>query len=345
LSESPPLRVEVTRADLVESAHRVAACAIDASGQVLYDAGDIDAPVYLRSAAKPFIAAAIVEAGAAERFGFSSREIAVIAASHSGEPIHVEAVASILEKIGMDASALQCGIHWPYDENAAETLRREGLEPSILHNNCSGKHAGILALCRVLGADTASYLSAANPAQRYILDFCARVSDDDAATWPIGIDGCGIPVYATSLRRTALSFARLATLRGVEPADAEALRTVRDAMVDHPLYVAGSGQLDTELMLVGDGNVVSKAGAEGVHGVGAVRQGCGYAAKVLDGSPRARGPSTMAVLRRLGILDEEQLAKLARFARPNVYNRAGRMVGEVRVSSRIALEETNEIVI
>lgn len=345
MSESPPLRVEVTRADLVESVHHVAACAIDAGGGVLFEAGDIDAPVYLRSAAKPFIAAAIVEAGAAERFGFSSREIAVIAASHSGEPIHVEAVASILEKIGVDASALQCGIHWPYDENAAETLRREGLQPTILHNNCSGKHAGILALCKVLGADTSTYLSATNPAQRYILDFCARLSDDDAATWPIGIDGCGIPVYATSLRRAALSFVRLATLRGVRSADAQALRTVRDAMLDHPLYVAGSGQLDTELMLAGDGNVVSKAGAEGVHGVGAVRQGYGYAAKVRDGSARARGPSTMAVLRRLGVLDEAQLAKLARFASPNVYNRAGRIVGEVRVSPRIGLEETNEIVI
>jgi L-asparaginase II len=345
LSESPPLRVEVTRADFVESAHYVAACAVDASGRVLYDAGDIDAPVYLRSAAKPFIAAAIVEAGAAERFGFSSREIAVVAASHSGEPIHVEAVASILQKIGMDASALQCGIHWPYDENAAETLRREGLQPTVLHNNCSGKHAGILALCKMLGADTATYLSATNPAQRYILELCARVSDDDAATWPIGVDGCGIPVYATSLRRAALSFARLATARGVAPADAEALRTVRDAMLAHPLYVCGSGQFDTELMVAGDGNVVSKAGAEGVHGVGAVTQGFGFAAKVLDGSGRARGPSTIGVLRRLGILDEAQLAKLARFARPKVYNRAGHAVGEVRVSPPAAVEEASEIVL
>ena len=248
--------------------------------------------------------------GGCGAFRFSSREIAVIAASHSGEPIHVEAVTSILDKIGMDASALQCGIHWPYDENAAETLRREGRQPTVLHNNCSGKHAGILALCKVLGADTPTYLSVTNPAQRYILDFCARLSDDDAATWPIGIDGCGIPVYATSLRRAALSFARLATSRGVRSTDAAALRTVRDAMLAHPLYVAGTGQLDTELMLAGDGNVVSKAGAEGVHGVGAVTQGCGYVSKVLDGSPRARGPSTMAVLHRLGILDGEQLRSL-----------------------------------
>jgi L-asparaginase II len=345
LSVSSPLRIEVTRADLAESTHYVAACAIDLDGRVLYEAGDIEAPVYLRSAAKPFIAGAIVEAGTAQRFGFAPREVAVIAASHSGEPIHVEAVSSILEKIGLDASALQCGVHWPYDENAADALRREGREPTVLHNNCSGKHAGILALCKLLGADTATYLSATNPAQRYILDFCARVCDDDAATWPIGTDGCGIPVYATSLRHAATSFARLATLRGVRSSDAAALGTVRDAMLAHPLYVAGSGQLDTELILSGDGNLVSKAGAEGIHGVGVVTQGCGYASKVLDGSARARAPSTLAVLRGLGILDEQRLAKLARFARPNVYNRAGRVVGEIRVSPPVAIEETNDIVL
>ena len=98
-------------------------------------------------------------------------------------------------------------------------------------------------------------------------------------------------------------------------------------------------------MVAGDGNVVSKAGAEGVHGVAALTQGYGYVSKVLDGSARARGPSTMAVLRRLGILDEAQLAKLARFASPKVYNRAGRIVGEVRVSPGVAVEETSEIVI
>ena len=259
-----------------------------------------------------------------------------MAASHSGEPIHVEAVASILDKIGMDASALQCGIAL---RRMTRTRPRRcavrGGNPRSLHNNCSGKHAGILALCKVIGADPATYLSATNPAQRHILDFCARLSDDDAATWPIGIDGCGIPVYATSLRRAALSFARLATRSRYGPTDAAALRTVRDAMLAHPEYVAGTGQFDTELMVAGDGTIASKAGAEGVHGVAAIAQGCGYVSKVLDGSARARGPSTIAVLRRLGILDEEQLAKLARFASPKVYNRAGRIGrGDPRLSGR-----------
>ena len=324
------LVVEVTRGPLVESFHRVAACALDRAGNVLYASGEIDVPVYLRSSAKPFIAAAIVEAGAAREFGFDQREIATIAASHSGEPMHVDAVRSILRKIGAEASALQCGAHYPYDEASAAALARSGEPPSVLHNNCSGKHAGIVALCKVIGADSNSYLLPENPAQRRILEFCARMCGDDAATWIVGTDGCGIPVYATSLRNAARSFVRLATLADVNDADAQALRVVRDAMIAYPQYVAGTGQLDTELMAAGGGNVVAKAGAEGVHAAGAIRQGYGFAAKVLDGGGRARGPSTIAVLRSLGVLNAEQSSALERFARPAIRNRAGAIVGEIR---------------
>jgi L-asparaginase II len=337
---NPPLLVEVTRGDLVESVHGVAACAVDARGTTLYEAGHVEAPVYLRSAAKPFIAAAVIECGAAERFGFDAREIAVMSGSHTGEPFHVAAVRAMLAKIGMDSSALQCGVHWPYDEPTANALRRAGQEPTVLHNNCSGKHAGILALCKVIGSDTATYLDVENPAQRRILEFCARLCDDDASSWPVATDGCGIPVYATSLKRAALSFARFASLRGIDDRDAAALRAVRDAMVAHPEYVAGTKQFDTELMGAAGGDVAAKAGAEGVHGVAAIPQGFGYVSKVLDGASRARAPSTIAVLRALGVLSAVQAATLARFGAPSVYNRAGRVVGEIRVSPA-ALEITN----
>ncbi|MBV8198215.1 MAG: asparaginase [Candidatus Eremiobacteraeota bacterium] len=331
---SDHLLVEVTRGKLVESVHRVAACVVDGGDAVLYGAGDIEAPVYLRSSAKPFIAAAIVRSGAAARFNLEPREIAVIAGSHFGEPFHVDAVASILAKVGMDGGALQCGVHWPYDDAVAEALRGAGEGPSALHNNCSGKHAGILALCTTIGADTATYLRPENPAQQYILQYCARVTGDDAARWPIGVDGCGIPVYATSLRKAARSFARLATQEGVDAADAQALRAVRDAMLAHPEYVAGTGRLDTELMRAAGGNLVAKAGAEGVHGIGAIAPGYGYAGKVLDGSSRARGPATLAVLREVGVLDEGKAGELARFAAPPVYNRAGEIVGRIGVPPR-----------
>ncbi len=332
--------VEVTRGDLVESIHDVAACAGDARGNVRFSSGDVDRLVYLRSSAKPFIAAAAVAAGVVERFGLEPREVAVMASSHFGEPFHVEAVASILRKTGFDVSALQCGTHDPYNEASAHALIRAGETPSALYNNCSGKHAGILALCKAIGADPATYLEAQNPAQVEILALCARLSDDDAATWPVGADGCGIPVYATPLRNAALSFARFASLDGVDPRDAAALRVVRDAMVAHPAYVAGTGVFDTVLMEAGEGSIACKGGAEGVQGVSDISSGLGLAVKVADGTGRARGPATIAVLHALGTLDAQRATKLARFGRPIVYNRAGRAVGEIRVRD-VAIEKAS----
>jgi L-asparaginase II len=324
--------VQVTRGSLVESVHDVRACACDARGNVVFACGDIDAPVYLRSASKPFIAAAVIAAGARERFGFDEREIAVMAASHSGQLFHLNAVRSILQKIELPESALFCGAHLPYNEQAAHAMLRRGEEPTAIHNNCSGKHAGILALCRMLGADTATYLDPQHPAQRTILALCARLSDDDSGLWPIAVDGCGIPVYATPLRRAALSFARLASFEAVEEKDAAALAIVRAAMLARPEYVAGTGEFDSELMRAGGGTILSKGGAEGVQAVAALALGIGLALKVSDGTGRARAPSSIAILARLGALDEAQLGSLARFSRPIVYNRAGRAVGAIDVA-------------
>ncbi len=233
---------------MVESIHSVAACAIGDRGEVVFALGDIDAPVYLRSTAKPFIAAAAIAAGARERFDLSSEEIAVMAASHAGQPFHVRAVRSILSKIGMDETALQCGPHPPYNTAAAEELERSGIAPGAVHNNCSGKHAGILALCKIAGADPSTYLEPSNPAQQRILALCARAGDQQTDDFTIGVDGCGIPVYATPLRNAALSFMRFATLTGLPERDAWALRIVRDAMLAHPDYVAGTGEFDSRLM-------------------------------------------------------------------------------------------------
>jgi L-asparaginase II len=336
--------VEVTRGDLVESVHQVAACAVDIRGRVHFQTGDVDVPVFLRSTAKPFIAAAAIQAGVVERFGLEPHEVAVMAASHHGEPFHIEAVRSILQKIGMNEAALQCGAHYPYEETSAQAMMRAGKPPSALGNNCSGKHAGILALCKATGADPSTYLETSNPAQQRILELCARMSDDDPQTWPLGIDGCGIPVYGTSLRRAATAFARFAALEGVTERDAAALRVVRDAMVAHPEFVSGTGELDSVLMQVGNGAIACKGGAEGVHGVSAMGQALGYVSKVLDGGGRARGPSTIAVLRHLGVLDSEQATKLARFARPVVYNRAGHAVGEIRVPD-VAIEKASHDIV
>ena len=310
------LMVDVTRGERIESTHAVAACACDDRGAVVLACGDVDAPVYLRSAAKPFIAAAVLLAGAAERFGLEQREIAVMCASHAGEPGHVELVASILAKIGASAGDLQCGL-------------QPGREPTPLGNNCSGKHAGILALAKLRGEPFAGYLDVAHPVQREILAFCERVFADRFPPDRIGVDGCGIPVFATSLATAARAFARFGALRGVGDDDTRALRSVRDAMLAQPWVVAGTGRFDTDLMQAAHGAIVAKGGAEGVHASALPASGTGLVLKVLDGAARAVPPAAIALLARLGALDARAIAQLEPHARTPVRNVAGRIVGEI----------------
>jgi L-asparaginase II len=328
--------VGVTRGERVESVHAVAACACDVDGNVLLELGSIDEPVFLRSSAKPFITAAGVRAGTVERFGFTDRELAVMSASHNGEPFHIEAVQSILAKIGATVDDQRCGTHAPAYPPAAEALRAAGHEPSALHNNCSGKHAGILALARVLGAPLEGYADPRHPAQRAILALCERVSDDTFGPDRLGIDGCGIPVYATSLRNAARSFARLATLEELEPADASALARVRAAIVAEPQYVGGTKRFDTDLIRAGNGRIVCKGGAEAVHASALLDGRCGLVLKVVDGAHRAAPPAALALLRGLGALDDGQLALLDAHARPTVRNHAGTVVGGVAALDFVA---------
>ncbi len=321
--------VAVRRGTRVESVHHVAACVADVDGDVVLRVGTIEEPVFLRSSAKPFIAAASVRAGVLERFGFGERELAVMCASHNGEPGHVELVASMLDRIGATVDDLGCGAHAPSYEPAAAALAARGERPTQLHNNCSGKHAGILALAKVLGAPFAGYLEPSHPAQRAILALCERVSDDTFDGDKLAVDGCGIPVYATTLRKAAVSFARFATLRGLEDDDATALARVAAAMSAEPWYVGGTGRFDTDLMRATGGRIVCKAGAEGVHCDALLDLGAGLALKVIDGSRRAAPPAVLAILDALRALDPAARRALQPHAVVPVKNVAGHVVGEV----------------
>ena len=323
--------VGVWRGAHLESVHDTAACVTDAAGDVLFARGTIDARVYPRSSAKPFIAAASVRAGVAERFGFGDAELAIMSGSHRGEPAHTTLVASMLERIGAGVEDLRCGVHVPYDA-ATAALLAERCEPATpLHHNCSGKHAGILALARVLGAPFEGYLEPYHPAQQVILAFCGRMSDEMFGADNLGIDGCGIPAYVTTLRHAALSYARLATLQGVDDDDAAALARISEAMVRRPWFVAGTGAFDTDLIGATDGRVVGKSGAEGFHASAMLDQGLGLALKVVDGAGRAAPPAVLALLDAHDALSEEARAALAPYARPAVTNVAKTVVGSLRV--------------
>ncbi|MFQ6000794.1 MAG: asparaginase [Anaerolineae bacterium] len=341
IGAGPPL-VEVTRGEEVESLHRGVVVVADASGRVVKGIGNYEFVTFLRSAAKPLQLIPLIESGAAARFGFTDRELAVMAGSHNGEDIHLQAVASILAKIGLGAEALHCGIHYPFDRVASQRLREAKEEPSVLHNNCSGKHAGMLALALHKGHSIEDYERPGHPVQEAILQSIADFAGMEPQTVIIAVDGCGAPTFTLPMRRAALAYARLVDPRHFPPLRQEACRRVVQAMRSYPEMVGGStGRLETELMRLQPNTLVAKAGAEGYFAIGVLQEGggLGIAIKMEDGSPRGRNPVVIETLYQLGFLNLEDLERLSIYYRPPVKNRHGRVVGEIRARFRLEPRE------
>jgi L-asparaginase II len=341
-SSSAPL-VEVTRGALTESRHRGHVIAVDGKGQTVAFLGTADAVTYLRSSAKPFQAIPLLTSGAADRFGFTEKEIALACASHSGEPIHTELAFSMLQKIGLEPDALKCGTHEPFSAEETRRLRERGEAPNVLQNNCSGKHAGMLALALHLGAPIESYDHLENPVQVAIRESVARFSRCSISDLAVGVDGCGVPVFGMTVRAMALMYARLIRPQDFDHTTRGACQRIISAMIDHPVLIGGTtDRLDTEMMRAAQGRLISKVGAEGVYTVGVLPcddwpTGLGLALKIEDGDDhRARPTVVIEALRQLGVLKGESLDHVARFARIPVKNRRGDIVGEVRPDFELA---------
>lgn len=317
----PDLRVE--RGDRLESAHRVHLVAADAAGTRLASHGEPRRGLYLRSVAKPFQALPLVASGAADALGLTDEEIATVAASHSGEDAHVEAVRGILEKAGLDETQLQCGAHDPFPE--ARGHRDDG--NGALRNNCSGKHAGFLALAEHLDASTGDYLDAQHPVQRQVRQIVARAAGLDLDEVGVGVDGCGAPVWYLPLEAGARLVARLADPGGLADL-ADPLERIADAMEAHPWHVAGTDRFDTDLVNSSN-RLVAKVGAEGIQAVANRNDGAGLLLKVDDGARRARAPAAMEALRQLGWVDVRAFETLGDYWRPPVRNHAGQVVGSI----------------
>lgn len=328
-----PVLVENYRGDFLECIHRGAFAVVDFTGEVLRAAGDVKRPLYMRSAAKPLQALPVIESGAADEFGLSPREIAVAASSHSGCKIHTRAVEEILTKAGLKIENLLCGIHAPAHPSERERLIREGIAPSPLHNNCSGKHAGMLVLAKFLGASLEDYVSPEHPVQKLIRQTIAEMAGAQPQDIKVGIDGCGAPAFLLSLEKMALAYARLARpegLRvGLSAERASAAQRITGAIEKFPEMVAGPGRFTTDLIETCGGKLFAKGGALGVFCVGVPEKGLGMALKIDDGSGPAYYPLVVEILRRLEVLDEEELAALESYRRPLIKNWRGEVVGEV----------------
>jgi L-asparaginase II len=338
--------VEVRRGGITESRHRGHVIAIEPDGNVVAYLGAPQITVtFLRSSAKPFQALPLLVSGAADRFGFTDREVALVCASHNGEPIHTELAASMLRKIGLGPEALKCGIHEPYSAAVAQELRERGEAPNVLQNNCSGKHAGMLALALHLGAPTETYILPEHPVQLAIGKAIAQFAGVPVEDLAVAVDGCAVPVFGMTVKAMALMYARLVSPPdGFGDATRRACERIVRVMSAYPELIGGtSDRLDTEIMRAAPGRLVSKVGADGVYTAGINPceewpRGLGVALKIEDGDDRhARPPVVVESLRQLGVLKEESLEAVAKYAFFPVLNRPGDVVGEIRAEFELKI--------
>ena len=332
-----PVLAEVTRGPLVESRHRGAVAVSDAHGHLLLALGDVGHPIYPRSAVKALQALPLVETGAADAFGFGHDALALACASHNGEPRHVQTAAAMLEAAGLSEADLACGPQPPRREEDVAALQRRGVRPGPLHNNCSGKHAGMLAVARHLGFPAAGYERPAHPVQRLVRatieEVCGTALRGDAC----GIDGCSIPTWALPIQALARGFARFATGEGFGEARAAAAARLRRAAASAPHMVAGQGRFCTELMSLLGARVYAKTGAEGVFCAAIPERGLGVALKVDDGAGRAAEVMMAHVVHGFCRMSAAEARSFQRFLRPTVRNWRGVAVGEVRAVEPLSL--------
>ncbi len=325
-----PILVEVTRGDLVESRHLVDTVVVDAVGGEVARFGTPGEAVYPRSAIKPLQALPLIETGAAAAFGLGDAEIALACASHLGEAAHVERVRAWLARLGLSEADLACGAHWPREDHVLAALA--GTLPGPAHNNCSGKHAGMLSHAVHAGEPSAGYLDPDHPAQRRILAAVLEMAGLPDARPTLGIDGCSAPNPALPLAAMAGAFARLASPDALAPDRAAACRRITAAMWAAPEMVRGVGSANTAMLQILSGRVVAKTGAEGVYLAGIVDRGLAIAVKARDGASRAAEFAVLTLLHRFDAISEADATALAPHLAPAVRNVLGRPVGELRAA-------------
>ncbi|GAP37487.1 asparaginase [Piscinibacter sakaiensis] len=342
-----PVLVEVLRGDAVESAHSGAVAVVDARGTLRLAIGDVDRPVFPRSAVKVLQALPLVAGGAADRLGLDDAELALACASHNGEPAHAATAAAMLAKAGVGVDALECGTHWPMHEASARALAAAGAVPDARHNNCSGKHAGFVCVACLLAAGgapgrpdgdavrrrAAGYVRPDHPVMREVAAALQAATGVDPARAPVGTDGCSIPTWALPLRALALAFARVGTGQGLDADRARAVQRLRRAVAAAPFMVAGSGRFDTRLMEALGERVFCKVGAEGVYTAALPELGLGVAVKVDDGQARAAEVVMATLVGALLPLDAPARAVVDGLAAPVLRNWNGLEVGRLRAAA------------
>jgi len=328
-----PVAVEVLRNGRIESVHRGAVAVCDAQGQFRLAVGDVKTPIFPRSALKPIQALTLVETGAADAFAVTGEELALACASHNGEAKHIAVATDWLARLELDARALACGPHWSLSEPVTLAMARTGSEPSAIHNNCSGKHAGMLTTARHVGVDVEGYEAPDHPVQIKIGEAISDLTDHDLDVAGPAVDGCSAPAYAVPLCGLARAFAHLSHLNSNSDARALASQRVTSAMFANPFLVAGTDRYCTNVIEAGEGRVLVKTGAEGVMAAALPEIGVGVAVKIDDGARRAAETAMAMILLEIGGLAESTRDTLRKYAAATTRNWRGQVVGTIRAAS------------
>ena len=330
-----PVLVEAVRGNMTESRHRGALAVVDAHGRVVLSIGDTDSPVFARSGIKPIQALALVETGAAAGYHLANAQIALACASHNGAVTHVELVANWLERLGLTADDLICGPSLPWTTEAQQALYESGGEPTRLHDNCSGKHAGFLTIAKHLGYPTQGYNRMDHPVQQRVIGVIEQMTGMDLFDAPKGMDGCGIPVIGIPLGNIALAMARLGDPHDQPEERQKACARIRRSMAAEPYLVAGKDRFCTRVIdALGEAALV-KTGAEGVYCATLTELGLGVAIKIDDGAQRAAEAVMIRLLEKLGVLTENAKGRLLNLLEPPIFSRSKEVVGWIKVDDRV----------
>jgi len=324
---SNPVLVNTLRGEVIENRHRGAIAVCDPRGRLVYSWGDVDALVYPRSAIKTLQALPLVESGAADHFQLSSAELALACSSHGAEPRHTTTVHDWLTRLELDEEALECGPHPPSNAQAATALILAHVEPGRIHNNCSGKHTGMLTTARFLEEETHGYIERDHPTQQRWMNAVGEMADIDMHRLPWSRDGCGIPVIAMPLKAMATAFARIAIPDDLSAVRGSAIDRISAAIATNPFMVAGTGRLVTEIMTLTGSRVMVKSGADGVYTAALRGKNLGVALKIDDGTGEAAEVAILAVLTKLDSMHAAELEALAPRCRTPIANTRGVLTG------------------
>ena len=322
-----PVLVETWRGDVVENRHRGAIAVCDPRGRLLHSWGNVEALVYPRSSIKLLQALPLVESGAADHYKLDASELALACSSHGAEPRHTETVERWLERIELDVEALECGPHAPNHQPTAESMLMRHLAYGRVHNNCSGKHTGMLTTCRYLGEPTQGYIEREHPAQQRWFDALGQMADIDMRRLPWSYDGCGIPVIAMPLNHIATAFARIAAPDDLPATRCSAIERLAGAIAADPFMVAGSDRLCTRVIQQSGRRTLVKTGADGVYTAALQEKGLGVALKMDDGNGEAAQVAILSILRQLDGLHIDELARLEDRCHPAIVNTRGVTTG------------------